>query len=214
MCAPFKFKLLYLMNQKIIPFPKKKSQKNFKMLFLVIAVGAIVGMISWQYFVENVAKVDVKIPESKNIAFNSQLPISMTTAQVANEFEKADGKPILLYVYTTWCKVCVKNFPVINEIAREFQNTDLRVISLAIDRKLEAEALQAYLDKYGEFYFEPRFLAFKEGFIEFLQKKNIRYDNRIPFTVLISKDGEVITKYSGAKNKNYLRNKIIKELYL
>ncbi len=202
------------MNNKIINFPQKKSQKNLKMLFLVIVFGALIGMFFWQYFVENVARVDVQIPESKNISFNSSSPISMTTAQVANEFEKSENKPILLYIYTTWCKVCSKNFPIINEISREFQNTDLRVIALAIDRNLDAEALKEYLNQYGEIYFEPRFLGFKDGFVEFLQKQNISYSNRIPYTVLLSKDGEVVTKFAGMKSKNYLRNKIIKELYL
>lgn len=184
------------------------------MLFLTIAIGAIVGILSWQYFVEAVARMDVKIPESKNTVYNHKLPISMTTAQVAEMFEAADNKPILLYVYTTWCKICSKNFATFNEIVREFQNTELQVIALAIDRDLEAEALQAYLGKFGDFYFQPRFLASKDGFVEFLQKKNIRYDNRIPFTVLISSNGDVVTKFSGAKNKRYLRNQVIKELYL
>ncbi len=201
------------MNQKIIKFPQKKSQKNLKMLFLVIVFGALAGMLSWQYFVENVARVDVQIPKSKNITFNNFDPISMTTAQVANEFEKSENKPILLYIYTTWCKVCSKNFSVINEISREFQNTELRVITLAIDRNLDAKTLKSYLNQYGEIYFEPRFLAFKDGFIEFLQKQNISYNNRIPFTVLLSREGEVITKFSGVKSTNYLRNKVIKGLY-
>ena len=30
-----------------------------------------------------------------------------------------------------------------------------------------------YLNKFGEFYFQPRYLGFKEGFIDFLTKKNI-----------------------------------------
>ncbi len=210
------------MNHKIIKFPKKKLQdkikkkiqQNSKMLFLTIVVGAIVGALSWQYFVESVARMDVKIPESKNIIYNHQAPIPMTTAQVVNEFENSDNKPILLYVYATWCKTCSKNFAIINEIAREFQNTELQVIALAIDRDLQPEVLKAYLNHFGDFYFEPRFLTFKEGFVEFLQKKNIRYDNRIPFTVLISSNGDIVTKFSGSKSKRYLRNQVIKELYL
>ena len=195
-------------------FPKKIMEKNKKMLFLLIAIGALLGVILWNYFVEDVANLDVQIPPSRNIAYNEQLPVAMTTTQVANEFEKADGKPILLYIYTTWCKICAKNFATINDISREFQNTDLQIIALAIDRDIEAEILQNYLNKFGEFYFQPRYLAFKEGFIDFLTKKNIRYNNHVPFTVLISKEGKVLVKYSGAKNKNYLRNKIVKELYL
>lgn len=183
------------------------------MLFFTIIVGATLGLFVWNYFIENVANLDVQIPQSQNIVFNGEAPIAMTTTQIANEFENADNKPILLYIYTTWCQSCVKNFPTINEISREFQNTNLHVIALAIDRDLESEQLQAYLNKYGDFYFQPRFLAFKEGFLEFLQKKNIRYKGRIPFTVLISRDGEVLAQYSGVKNKNYLRNKIIKELF-
>jgi len=55
--------------------------------------------------------------------------------------------------------------------------------------------------------------SFKEGFLEFLKKKNINYQGRIPYTVLISQYGEVVTKYVGTKSPNYLRNKIIKEIY-
>lgn len=183
------------------------------MLFLTIVIGAALGLFVWNRYVENVASLDVQIPASQNITYNEQTPIAMTTAQIANQFEQADGKPILLYIYTTWCKICAQNFPTINDISREFQNTDLQVISLAIDKDMDEQQLHVYLNKFGNVYFQPHFLGFKEGFLEFLQKKSIRYNNRVPFTVLLSREGEVIAKYSGAKNKSYLRNKIIKELY-
>lgn len=204
---------MIMINDKVIHLNNyKKSQKNRKMFFLAIFIGAFAGLAAWHYFVENVAASDVTIPPSQNISFNNVAPISMTTAQVANEFEKADGKPILLYVYTTWCKICSKNFEVINEIAREFQASDVVVITLAIDRNIDAATLQNYLNSFGIVYFQPRFLSFKEGFIEFLQKKNINYNNRIPFTVLVGRDGEVVTKFTGTKGKNYLRNKIAKQI--
>lgn len=204
-------------DKKIIyieKFKQSKQKKERKMLFFVIAVGITVGLVVWNYYVENVSHLDVKIPSSKNITFNNEPAIAMTTAQIANEFEKYDNKPILLYLYTTWCGSCKKNFTAFNEIAQEFQETDLHIIALAIDRDLTEATLKADLDQHGEVYFYPRFLAFKEGFKDFLKQKQINYEGRIPFTILIGRDGKIIAKYVGAKNKNYLRNKIIRELYL
>ena len=202
-------KIIYLANRK-----KSQNQKKFsKMLFLIILLAALLGVFLWNKFIEETANLDVQIPESKNISFASQAPIPMSTEHVAQLFESADDRPILLYIYTTWCGICSKNFPILNEIAREFQNTELQIITLAIDRNLEPQVLRDYLNQFGEVYFEPRFLAFKEGFAEFLQKKQIRYGGKIPYTVLFSRDGEIITKYVGSKSKKYLRNKIISELY-
>jgi len=184
-----------------------------KMFFLTLLTGVVLGFALWHYFVENVERFDVAIPESKNIAFNNSDPLPMTTAQVANELEKSDGKPVLIYLYTTWCKICSDNFSAFNEIAREFQNTDLQVLALAIDRDLDSAKLSNHLNAFGNVYFQPRYLAFKDGFRELLVKKKIRYDGRIPFTVLLSADGDVAIKFTGKRNKNYLRNKIIKELY-
>ena len=193
---------------------KKKLGENKKMFFVVIAAGALLGMLLWDIFVENPSYLDVHIPESKNITFNEQAPHPMTTTQIANEFEHFDGKPVLLYIYTTWCSICSQQLPIVNEIAREFQNTDLQVVTLATDRDLDPAKLQEYLSKSGNLYFPPRFLSFKEGFLDFLKKRNIQYKGRIPFTVLISRQGEVKVKYVGVKGKNYLRNKVVKELYL
>jgi thiol-disulfide isomerase/thioredoxin len=195
-------------------FRQSKQKKEYKMLFFVIAIGICTGLVVWNYYVENISHLDVKIPQSKNIDFGHEKPVAMTSAQIANEFEKYDGKPILLYIYTTWCAICKKNFANVNEIAQEFQETELHIIALAIDRDLTEEALQHELNQHGSLYFHPRFLAFKEGFREFLKQKKINYEGRIPFTVLIGRDGKTIIKYVGAKNKNYLRNKIIRELYL
>jgi thiol-disulfide isomerase/thioredoxin len=200
------------MNNKIINLKTyKKSQSKFKMFFLAIVIGLVGGLLMWNYFVENIATLDIKIPASNNISYNNKPAIAMTSAQISNEFALHENKPILLYIYTTWCRVCKKTTPIINEISREFQATNLQVLAIAIDRGIDEESLKEYLNSQGNIYFQIRFLSFKEGFLEFLKSKNINYKNRIPFTVLIDKNGEIITSYSGSKSKNYLRNKIIKQ---
>ncbi len=183
-----------------------------KMLFLSIILAIIFGLVIWQFFIENYRINDVEIPVSQNITFNNQMPQNIDSKILEKEFENNLNKPILLYLYTTWCQVCNKNFATINEIAREFQNTDLQVFALAIDRNADNNLIQDYFKKLPEVYFLPKILENRNGFLELLQSKQVRYNNRIPYTILFARDGSVLAKYSGTKSKNYLRNKIIKEL--
>lgn len=201
------------MNNVIHINKYKNSFKKKKMLLITIISGIILGNLIWKYFIQDIADLDIQIPSSNNITFNDKTPEALTTAQLANYFEINENKPILLYIYTTWCKVCHENFTVINELSREFQNTNLKIIAIAIDKELNADRLKNYLNNFGNLYFEPKFLIHKEGFIDFLKKQNVKYNHRIPFTILFSKNSNIITKYSGTKNKNHLRNKIIKELF-
>jgi len=225
------------MNNKIIPFKRKtkiqKIKKNFdekflpkmkiifkktieakRMLFLVIIAGSVAGMLVWNYFVDNVAQADVLIPQSRNITYNNEIAKAVSTDNLNDEFDNLSTRPVLLYIYTTWCSTCRKYTPVINDLAREFQNTDLKVLAISIDKDISSRDLNEFLNKYGDLYFEPKYLYSKEGFMDFLRKKGVRYNKRIPYTVLFSVDREVVASFSGVKSKNYVRNKIIKELNL
>lgn len=201
------------MENKVVSIKKYQKNKGNKMLFIIIIFSFMAASLIWKYKIEEQSLLDVEIPKSSEIFYNNQTPIASTTAQIMAEFDKHEGKPVLFYIYTTWCGVCKKNFATINEIAREFQNTDLKVIAIAIDKDLEGQKLMEYLDSFGNFYFEPVFLSHKEGFAEFLHKKGIKYRGVIPFTTLIGGDGRVKAKYNGVKSKNYLRNKVVKELF-
>ncbi|MBL6665050.1 MAG: redoxin domain-containing protein [Rickettsiales bacterium] len=225
------------MNDKIIPFRKRtriqKIKKVFnesylpklktgfnkiigakRMLFLVIIVGSLVGLLVWHHFVENVARADVDVPISQNITYNNEIARAISSANLNDDFEAVQTGPVLLYLYTSWCSKCKKYTPIINELAREFQNTDLKVLAIAIDRNISSKDLNDYLNKFGDIYFEPKYLYSKEGFISFLKSKGVKYNKRIPYTALFSVDREVIASFSGVKTKNYLRNRIIKELNL
>jgi len=205
------------MESKVIPFPKKKksyiNKYNIKMLFLLIFTAIITALLIWHYFVENPRNLDINIPASNNITYDYTKSRAITTKDVSQILQNYKGSPTLLYIYTTWCNTCKKNMPIFNEIAREFQNTNLKVVAIAIDKDLNQESMAQYLSQYSNIYFEPLYLIDKSGFLELLGQYGIKYNRVIPFTILLSKDSKVVAKYFGAKRKGYIRNKIIRELY-
>lgn len=183
------------------------------MLFISITLAIVIGCIIWKFTIENLDLNDVEIPKSANINYNQQPPIALNVDLINKEFENNQNHVIMLYLYTTWCQVCNKNFEVINEIAREFQNTNFKIIAVAIDRNTDPEAFANNIKNLTNLYFPAYYLADRNGFIDFLKNKKVNYNNRIPFTIIFNSNQKIISKFAGIKSKNYLRNKIIKELF-
>ncbi len=202
------------MDKKVISI--KKYQKNkFKeqpMLFIIILLCVIVASLFWKFYIEDQEILEAQIPESQNIVYNSNAPEAVDPANIADQIQTSSGGPVLIYFYTTWCGSCVKNFPIFNEIAREFQNTDLKVISVAIDSNIDQDKISQFLASKGDIYFKPQFLASRNGFEDLLREFKIKYTGRIPFTTVLSGQGKVLLKYSGSKSDRKLRLVIRKEL--
>jgi thiol-disulfide isomerase/thioredoxin len=186
-----------------------KKLKRAKMIVFILIAAAVFSAITWKYLIYDSA-IDFKIPESSNQTYNQ--PIAILPNDILSQIDDNLGKPILLYVYTTWCGICKQQLPIINEMARKFQNTDLKVISVAIDRNIDGASLMNYLEYYKNIYFKPEYLIYNDGLSDLLKTKNIRYNRIIPLTVLIGRTGEVETRFTGAKSEKYINRKIIKTL--
>lgn len=188
-----------------------KKKKRGKMIVVILSIITFLALIIWKLFIENSYLADIKIPESSNIVHHKINPL--TPSDVMTKVDNERGRPVLLYVYTTWCGVCKKNFPIINELAREFQNANITIITVAIDKNLDDEDFSKYLEVYGDIYFKPYYLVYSDGMADLIRQKDIKYNNVIPFTVLINRNGEVVESFSGSKKLSSMRNKIIKLIY-
>lgn len=192
----------------------RKDQKLKKMLLVILIIGILSGALIWNYFIDGVSRLDALIPPPENISFNQENPKLISTKEIAEFLHDSKGKPALIYLYTTWCKQCSNNFSIINEIAREFQNTDLRFMAIAIDRDLDQSHLKDYLSSHNSIFFSSKILVSKEGFKDLMKSIDVEYNGRIPFTIILDKEGRVVTKFSGIRSKSFLHNKIVRELYL
>jgi thiol-disulfide isomerase/thioredoxin len=196
-------------KNNIVILSKIKNFKKVKMIAAILISVAILSIAIWNN-IENQEAGNSKIPESNNKTYNNSIAIS--PSDIINQIENNQGGPILLYLYTTWCSICKEQFPVINEVARKFQNTDLRVISVAIDKNIDDATFQKYLQYYQNIYFRPQYLVYNDGLSDLLIKKSIKYNKIIPLTVLIDRDGSIKTRFTGYKSSKFLTRKIIKTL--
>jgi len=190
---------------------KFKQKNRSKMIVVILSVISILALIIWKLFIEDSYLSDIKIPDSSNIAYHKINPL--TPSDLITKIDNETGRPIMLYLYTTWCGVCKKTFPIINELAREFQNANITIIAIAIDKNLSDAEFTEYLKIYGDIYFKPYYLAYADGMTDLIRQKDIKYNGVIPFTVLINKNGEVVESFNGSKKLSSLRNKIIKLTY-
>jgi len=179
------------------------------MIVAILILVAILSVIIWNNIL-NKETDNFKIPESNNITYNN--PIAISPGDVVNQIDNQKGKPVLLYIYTTWCSICKRQLPTINEISRKFQNTDLKVISVAIDKNIDDAALKNYLEYYQNIYFQPQYLVYSDGLGDLLSRKGVKYDKIIPLTVLIDRDGSIKYRFTGYKSVKSLAHKIIKTL--
>ena len=198
-----------IVKNNLVNLNKIKNFKRAKMIATILILVACLSTIIWRSFVQD-STINLPIPESDNRSYTQPLPIA--PSDIINQIEANAGKPILLYLYTTWCSVCKEQMPVINEIARKFQKTDLKVIAVAIDKNIDAKNLSNYLEYYKNIYFPPQYLIYNDGLGDLLKQKNIKYNKIIPLTVLVDRGGEVEFRFTGYKGENYIARKIMKTL--
>lgn len=185
------------------------------MLLITIFIGWLLGYFIWHIYIQKVANEKIKIPPSNNISYNQVLPDKIDAKQLINLVADAQGKPILLYFYTTWCGICVKNFDFINTLAKEMQNTNLQILAIAVDKELSPLELQQYHNKNNQdLYFKPYILTSKAQFVDFLKQTKVDFRGAVPYTAIIGKDGKEVFNYIGIKDYDYLKSKVIKYLYL
>jgi thiol-disulfide isomerase/thioredoxin len=192
-----------------------KNKENKKMIIIIALVSAALAILFWNFLFDNSSYLKAEVKESDNITYDVNLSKEISTPEAMGKIEESElsDRPILIYLYTSWCGVCKKQLPIMNEIARKFQNTDLEVLFITIDRDITKEIVIDDLKTLDKVYFKPRFLDNRSGFVDLLKEKSINFKNRIPFAALIDRDGKVVIQFSGYRSFKFINKKVMKSLY-
>lgn len=198
-------------------FKKRNNKKNKKvsnMVVVIAIIAAILAVFVWNNFISDATYDNVQIKESDNITYDILQLKETNPFDLISQIEKSslENSPVLLHFYTSWCGVCKKELPVINEIARKYQNTDLKVIIVVVDKELTKEKAISTLEDFEKVYFQGQYILDRNGLKELLEDRSISFRSRIPFTAIIGRDSKVIDQFSGFKNQEFIEKRIMKSL--
>ncbi len=105
------------------------------------------------------------------------------------------GKPLILNFWATWCEPCRDEMPEISELASE--HAEINVVGIAVD---EAAAVHEFIESTPVTY--PLLIAEDEG----MPLAETLGNNKgvLPYTVIISAQGEITRIFFGRVNRDML----------
>lgn len=120
--------------------------------------------------------------------------------RAAGEF---DGKLVLLNFWAPWCAPCRAEIPMLNQLQDRYGAAGLQILGPAVD---QLEAVERFMQDTAIHY--PVLL----GLPSILRLQDAYGEQRLPFSVLISRQGRVIYRHAGELRQEQIEPLIQKNL--
>ena len=167
--------------------------------FLLVAVAAILGVLlvsQWSYLSSLTQKQRIIATSAFPIVSENAPPFDLPTI-TGERVRLADyeGRPVLLYFWTTWCGICKRELPILVDYS-EGAEVPVSVISVCSGRSPEkAREIAAGLDvSFPVGYEDDRLVV--ESYQP--QEEGLRRQiTAFPFAVIIDADGKVVYALAG-----------------
>lgn len=140
-------------------------------------------------------------------------PVELATAGEADLKAlraNSSGKLRLVKFWATWCAPCIVDFPDYVTIDRMYRHRDFEFVTVSLNKTNEQADVLAFLKKQQA---SNRNLMLDDSDREkLLDAFDKEWTGEVPYTVLLSPEGEVLFKASGNVDTLALKRTIVKEL--
>ena len=106
------------------------------------------------------------------------------------------GKPLLITFWATWCEPCRDEYPMLNELARQYAPQGLKVVGVSLDQDGDLILMRRFLARYKPIF--PNYRKKKGEEDAFVQAVLPGWNGSIPASVFYAKDGQQIGHFVGA----------------
>ncbi len=109
------------------------------------------------------------------------------------------GKALLINFWATWCEPCRDEYPMLNQLAKQYAPQGLHVIGISLDDDGEMILVRRFLAKNQPIFPNFRKRPGKEQ--EFINAVNRRWSGAIPASFFYASDGRQIGALVGEANR-------------
>jgi thiol-disulfide isomerase/thioredoxin len=101
--------------------------------------------------------------------------------------EKYRGKPVLVNFWATWCEPCRDEYPMLNELAKQYGPQGFKVVGVSMDDDGDLILMRRFLARYKPVFPNYRKKAGEEE--QFRQAILPGWNGTLPATIFYGKDG-------------------------
>jgi thiol-disulfide isomerase/thioredoxin len=109
------------------------------------------------------------------------------------------GKPLLMTFWATWCEPCRDEYPMLNELAKQYAPQGLHVVGVNLNDDGDLILMRRFIARYNPVF--PNFRKKMGGESEFVQAVLPGWNGAIPASVFYAKDGRQIGHLVGENNR-------------
>jgi len=100
------------------------------------------------------------------------------------------GKPLLLTFWATWCEPCRDEYPMLNELAKQYAPQGLKVVGVNLDDDGDIILMRRFLTKYKPVF--PNYRKTAGGVAVFHQVVSPEWNGSLPATFFYARDGRQV----------------------
>ena len=109
------------------------------------------------------------------------------------------GKPLMVTFWATWCEPCREEYPMVNELVRQYQPKGLSVFGVDCDDDTEESLALHFLAKTDPVFPNYRKKPGKEE--EFINRVNTKWSGALPATFFYDPEGKLIGQLVGEQKR-------------
>src|SRR3984893_5445650 len=109
--------------------------------------------------------------------------------------EQYRGKPLLVNFWATWCEPCRHEYPMLNELAKQYAPQGLKLVGVSLDDDGDLILMRRFLARYSPVF--PNYRKKAGGEEGFREAVLAGWNGSLPVSVFYAKDGRQVAHVLG-----------------